>query len=121
MVNHRQTIQFGGSRLDGFLYADRRFFVTVEAGIGINGAGQQIALFLQGFEQRNMFIHQRHARARLAQGFTLLVGLKQSVRKAFFLRNGLLVLHAIFEVLNVLAGMPGLQYLMPLGHEFVVG
>ena len=68
-----------------------------------------------------MFIHQRYARARLAQRFTFLVGLKQGVRKAFFLWNSLLVLHAIFEVLNVLAGMPGLQHLMPLGHEFVMG
>lgn len=120
MVNHRQTIQFGGSRLDGFLYADRRFFVTVEAGIGIDGAGQQIALFLQGFEQRNMFIHQRHARARLAQGFTLPVGLKQSVRKAFF--SGMVCWY-FTPSSKCSTSLPvcGLQYLMPLGHEFVVG
>lgn len=37
------------------------------------------------------------------------------------LRDGLLVFNAIFKVFNILAGFLGFQYLLPLGHEFVMG
>lgn len=74
MVDNRQAVQLRGACFDGFLNTDRRFFVTVQTGIGIDGAGKQIALFLQRFEQRDVFIHQRHARAWLAERFAFLIG-----------------------------------------------
>ena len=68
-----------------------------------------------------MLIHQRHTGTRLAQGFPFLIRLQQGVRETFLLRNGLLILHAIFKMFDVFAGMPRLQHLMPFGHKFVMG
>ena len=108
VVNGRKAVEQRGTSGHRACDTFGSFFVVVEAGVGVDGRGQQIAGRFKKLQQFDVLVDQRHASTRLTQRLALAFGLGQRAGKTFGFRHGQLIAHTLFKI-HPLAGWPGLH------------
>ena len=122
VVDPGEAVEHGLAQPGALPDAQLRFLVAVEAGIGVDGGGQQVglALVLQVVEQLDVLLDQRHAGPGLDQGIPVFLGQAQLAGKALGFRYGLLVGKGLVQVHSLARGPLAQDHLAQL-HEIIHG